>query len=74
MKENDIDNAVSELAGRILSGDLEAENEFCEKYRAKILLIIKRKNISFINDEDMTQDVLHDVLLLMICLSERCLD
>jgi RNA polymerase sigma-70 factor (ECF subfamily) len=42
---------------------MDAENELCKKYRAKILYIIQRKNISFINEEDMTQDVLQDVLL-----------
>ena len=63
MKHKKNDNAIAELASRILSGDVDAENELCKKYRTKILYIIKRKNISFINDEDMTQDVLHDVLL-----------
>lgn len=63
INKRNIDNSESELTSRILAGDVDAENELCKKYRAKILYIIKRKNISFINDEDMTQDVLHDVLL-----------
>ncbi len=60
---NNIDNASSELAVRIFSGDSKAENELCVKYKAKVFYIIRRKNISCIDEKDLSQDILHDVLL-----------
>jgi len=61
-KENR-DTDISDLADRILAGDTNAETELYNKFSKGIFYIIKRKDIPTTDADELTQDVLNNLIL-----------